>query len=163
MLNGSGARLLLHVSSENHTDRTPAVEGVEQAHHAVLVFKGAGFDNGADQNFDQSAADGVQYNGDQDSRERMEHDLRQKRHQDKSQCGQNLRSGNADTVADAVSKFRGGKIHQKLGQVEDKRNQRDFFEGDSVGAFECQKQKRRKVRGNRLGDESEISGDLRFL
>ncbi len=38
-----------------------------------------------------------------------------------------------------------------------------FFEGDSVGAFECQKQKRGKIRGNRLGDESEIAGDLRFF
>ena len=84
-------------------------------------------------------------------------------HQDKSQCGQNLRSGNADAITDAVSKFRGGKIHQKPSQIEDKRNQRDFFEGDSVGAFEGQKQKRRKVCGNRLGDESEIAGDLRFL
>jgi len=63
---------------------------VQQAHHAVFVFKGAGLHNGADQDLNEAGADGVEDDGEQDAPQRDREEVRQKGQQHEPDSGQEL-------------------------------------------------------------------------
>ena len=52
---------------KDDADRSPAVEGVEETHDGILVFKRTGLDDGTDQHLNESAADGVDDDGEKDA------------------------------------------------------------------------------------------------
>ena len=151
-----------HGGTKNHTHHTPAVEGVQQAHHAVLVIKGTGLDNGADEHLDQSCAHGVKHHSDQDTGEGVGQHFRQHSQQRQTHGGQHLRADHAGTVADPVYELGGGKVDQQLRQEERHGDQGDLLQRDAVSVLEGQEQKRRKVGGDGLGDEPQVAGQQGF-
>ena len=98
--------------AEDHADRAPTVKGVQKAHDARLVFKGAGLDDRAQQHLDESASDRIENDGDDDADERIGEKLRQKRHQDESECGNQLRSHHAGAVSDHIGKFDRDQVNE---------------------------------------------------
>ena len=77
-------------TEKNSCHNTPAIEGMEQAHNARFIFRGAGFDDGADENLEKSSADRIDHRGDEKSREAVDH-IGKKRHADESDCATDVR------------------------------------------------------------------------
>ena len=138
----------------HHPHASPAVEGVEQAHDGLLVLEGAGLHNGAAQHLNEAAADGVEKDTEQYSREGVGENLRQQRQPQKPCRGADLRGHDAPAVADAVHEPGAQEVHNQLGQEKRGGNQGDAPQGDGIIAVEFQKQQRREVGANGLGDEA---------
>jgi len=144
--------------TQNHTHRAPAIEGMEQAHGACLVLKGAGFHDGAQQNLFQAAADGIQHNAEQNADKGHGEQLRHNGHQRQTCRRHDLGGHNACPVAEFVGELGSDQIRQQLGQVEYQGDQRDLIQGDGIGVFEGQKQQRCEIGGDGLGDKADITG-----
>ena len=130
---------------------------MQQAHHRVLVVKGTGLHDGAHQDLDQAAADGVNHHADQDADEGVPEQVRNKGQACQAQAGGNLRHDDTAPVADGVHKLRAEHVHQQLGQEERRGDQGNLAQRDRVVRMQLQEQKRRKIGGNRLGDKAQVA------
>ena len=141
----------------------PAVEGMQKAHNAGFVFHGAGFHDGADENFQKTAADSVKRNGDEKACERRQ-DLGQDGHGDQTERAEKMRRNDAFAITDLVRVFGCDKVCEKLYAEIQRDEERDLLKRDSVRAAEGQKKKRREIDDDRLRDISDkASGDRMFM
>ena len=139
--------------AEDDAHGAPAVEGMQQAHHAIHVLEGAGLHNRAHQHLDEPAADSVEHHGNEDAQEGGGQQLRQYHHQHQTECRNDLRDSHAGAVADFVCMPGGGQVHKKLGQVEGEGDESNLLQRDPVDVLEGHKEKRGEVRGDSLRDE----------
>ena len=101
---------------QHHPHMPPAIKGVEKAHGLLLVIGGAGFQNGADQYFQQAAAHRINKNGGQDPEKRIREDFGKDGQQDDPGSSAAMGNINGSPVADPVYKCGGKQIHQQLDQ-----------------------------------------------
>lgn len=130
---------------QHNAHGAPTVEGMQQAHHAFLVFKGTGLYNGAAQDLDQPASDGVDNRGEKDAGKGGGQKIRQERQPYKPKRGGYLREDRASAVAYPVDNLYAGKIHDKLGDIEASRDKGQLAQGYAVQMIKGKKQQRRIV------------------
>jgi hypothetical protein len=136
---------------------------MQKAHNASFVFHGAGFHDGADENFQKTAADSVKRNGDEKACERRQ-DLGQDGHGDQTERAEKMRRNDAFAITDLVRVFGCDKVCEKLYAEIQRDEERDLLKRDSVRAAEGQKKKRREIDDDRLRDISDkASGDRMFM
>ena len=141
----------------------PAVEGMQKAHNAGFVFHGAGFHDGADENFQKTAADSIKRNSDEKTCERRQ-DLGQKGHRDQTERAEKMRRNDAFAITDLVRVFGCDKVCEKLYAEIQRDEERDLLKRDAVRAAEGQKEKRREIDDDRLRDISDkASSDRMFM
>ena len=123
---------------------------MQQSHGTCLVVAGAGVHQWAYQHLRQSAADGVQYDGGQQSGEGR-HDEWQDPQPGNSGCREYVRRNKAGAVSYLIHESGGGKVDDQLHQEVYRDQQRDLLYRDTEAVLEYQKQQRRKVVDYRLG------------
>ena len=64
----------------------PAIEGMQQTHRFFLLITGTALHNGADQYLDQTSADGIDHNGDQQTDKGARTQIRQNHQADQTCC-----------------------------------------------------------------------------
>ena len=138
-------------ADENGRNHAPAIERMEQTHDTRFIFRGTGFHDGTDENFQKSAADGIKRNGDQKSCKRM-HDIGQKRHGDQSERAEKVRCDDTFAITELMRIFGSEQVGQKLNGKINGNQKCDLLQGDTVSFAERQKQKRRKIDDDRLRD-----------
>ena len=123
----------------------PAVKRMEKAHGLFFVVGGTGFYNGADEDFNESAADGVDADGKKQSGEGIRQKSRQNGKQDDSGCGKDMCHHHGGAVADLVYKFGGQQIDAQLnGKIEGDEHG-DLRQRDPIGVLKREKQQGYKV------------------
>ena len=129
---------------------------MQQAHSRLLAPGGTGFHNGADHDFDQTAAHGVEHHRQKDAA------VAEGIWRDSQRCQaagrEQMRCDDADTVADAVDELRGNQIHQELDREIHRGDQGDPIQGQAELSGKGEKQQRREIIHNGLGDIAEIAG-----
>ena len=134
---------------QNGGHAAPAVEGVQQAHHRLLVPGGAGLHNGADKHLNEAAAHGVHRHRDEKPRQRG-HPLGQHRQQHQPRRGKQVGGHHADPVADAVHKAGGQQVHRQLDQEIHRNEQGDLLQAQAVLPPQGEKQQGHKGVDHRL-------------
>ena len=140
----------------------PAVEGVQQAHDRVLIFKGTGFHNGAYEHLNEAAADSIDYDTDHDADERIGKQVRDKSKPGQAGCGGDFRSNHAAPVTDPVHKPGTEQINQQLRDEKGHGDQGYFSQGDAVISMKFQEQQGCKIGGDCLGNKAQITGQQGF-
>ena len=104
----------------------PAIEGMEEAHCLFFVVGRTCFHNRADKNFNQTAANGVNNNRNQDSSISIWEGVR--KHDEKNQTKRRaeVRKDNRDAVTEPVNKKSGKHINGKLNNEINRYQQGDF-------------------------------------
>ena len=102
-------------AADNHGYMAPAVEGVEEAHGPLLVFRGAGFGHGADDDLQQAAAQGIGDDGDGDSHLGIQQ-LRQQRQLNQASRRKDMGHHRGRAVAHPVQEAGGNQVHRQLQQ-----------------------------------------------
>ena len=135
---------------------------MQEAHNRVLVFKGAGFHNGAGQDFDQPAADGINDDADHDADERIREQIRKEGQARQAEAGSDLGKDHAAPVADGIHETGAENVHQQLRQKKSRRDQCNLPQGDGIIRMEFQEQQGSEVRADRLGYKREVAGQQGF-
>ena len=99
---------------------------MKKTHSPCLAVAGTGFNERADDDFNESAACCINDNGKNDAPIRI-HNKRENAQTRKTDTGKNVGSNNADTVADFIDEVSGKKINTKLNTEVDDDEQRDFI------------------------------------
>ena len=149
-------------AEKDGSDDAPAIEGVKQAHDARFIFRGAGFDDRADEHLEQTAADGVDHRGDEKSRESGD-EIGQERHAEKSRRAENVGKQDRFPITELLHVFGGDEVGQKLRHEVDGDQKRDLLQRDLIRLTEGQKKKRRKINNDRLRYISDKAGENRML
>ena len=122
---------------------------MQQTHDSRLVLGRAGFNDRADENLQQTAADGVDHDGDQKSRKAV-HDIGENRRTDESERTTDMSKQNGFPIAELLHVFGRNQVGQKLCDEIDRNEQCDLRQGNFVGFAERQKQKRGEIDDDRL-------------
>ncbi len=136
----------------------PAIKGMEQAHDARLILGGAALHNGGGQHLDQPSADGIEDGGDQQAPKGCTHQSGQKGQTQKAQSGKEMGGGDAGAVADLIDKKGGRKVGDQLGGKIQRYQQRKLGQRDAEGPLKGQKEQRRKIANDRLGNRCGEAG-----
>lgn len=107
---------------------------MEEAHHTVLMLEGTGLHDGAHQDLDQTAADGIEHHRNEKAPEGDGDQLRQEGHGHQAHGGQQLGRHHTGTVSDFVGESGGRKVDEQLGEIKNHGDHGDFFKGDPIGA-----------------------------
>ena len=137
---------------------TPAVEGVEEAHLGLFVFRGAGLGDGGDQHLGESSAHGVQQNGDHDTRKGIGEDAGQKPQTQKSQRRKDMGNYGGGAVAPCADVLDGGEIHDDLHPEVHRHQHGHLRQGDVVVVGEGNEEQRDEIDHDGLGDVAQIAG-----
>ena len=149
-------------TEKDRCHNTPAIEGVQKTHDPCFIFGGTGFDDRADENLKQTAADGIDHGGDQKSREAVDQ-IGKHRHTDQTECATGVCEQDRFPIAELLNVFGGEQVRQQLRDEVDRDEQRDLTEGDSVRFAERDKKKRSKIDDDRLRYISDKAGEYRVL
>ena len=103
---------------QDHTHRTPAIKGMQKAHHSFLVIKGASLHDRTAKYFDQTASHGIDDHADDDADKRVREYIGQKCQTDKTQRGKYFRCNDAFAVADAIYGFCAQNVNDQLSEKE---------------------------------------------
>ena len=87
---------------------------MEQAHHLLFVIRRARLDYRADYDFEQSAADRVEHDGNEQTDKRRRQNIRQDGQRNKSRRREHMSRDSRRTVAYLIDKERGEQIDAKL-------------------------------------------------
>ncbi len=121
---------------QNDQHRTPAVEGVQKTHGSPLLIRRARLYDRADDHLGQTAADGIDHDGDADADIRIRCELRQDAEKHKSDGSKNMCQHGIDAVADPIREFRREQVHQNLCDKIDRHQKTDPGKGNPIGAGE---------------------------
>ena len=117
---------------------TPAIKGVKQAHEARLVLRRTRLDDGADDDLNETSADGKDANGNEKPPEGR-HDRRQNGKQDKPRRRKDMREQNAFAVADDGHEARGTDVGQQLDKEIDGDERGKLYERNAVAFLKGKK------------------------
>ena len=143
-------------------DDTPAVEGVEQTHDSCFVFGGAGFDDRAHENLQQTSADGVDHCGDQKTREAMDQ-VGQESHAEKPERTADMCKQDRSPIADPLYVAGGKQVGQQLRYEIDGDEQSDLLKRNFIGFAERKKKQRGEIDDDGLRDISDKASEDRML
>ena len=93
---------------------SPAVKRMQQAHRLFLVFCGTRLQNRADEDFDQTAADGIDYDRQHDAGIGVRQQIREECQPQQAGCRKNMRHDDRCPIADLVHEPGRKHIHQQL-------------------------------------------------
>ena len=149
-------------AEKNCGDNAPAIEGVEQAHNARFIFRGAGFNDWTNEYFEQTATDGVDHRGDQKSRE-AGNEVGQERHAEKSRCAEYVGKQDRFPIAELLHVFGGDEVGQQLRYEVDGNQKCDLLQRYPIGFAEGQKKQGGEIDDDRLRYISDKAGENRVL
>ena len=136
---------------------------MQHAHGLFLVVGGAGFDNRADDDLQQSAADRIDDHRTEDPGKRVLHHLRQDGQQDQSGRRKRVREHHGRAVSDSVHKTHREQVHQQLDPEVEGHQQGNPVQRELIAPLKGQKQERHKVVDDGLYDVRHKAGGHRFL
>ena len=149
---------------------SPAVKRMEQTHLPFLIFSRTGFHNGADKDFQQSAADGVDHNGDQNTGKRPAGYFGKNRQQRQPRRGEQVGGDSSFSVSDFMNQPCGKQVDQQLQTKIEGDKERDLGDRDLVMRRKGQEEKRGEIIDDRLyditgkaGADSRLVGSFHFF
>lgn len=134
---------------------------MKQAHRAGLVFGRTGFDKGADDDFDQSASDGIDEDRNQNAGIRIAHPERKHPETAKPQSRKKMGADDAFAVTEIIDKACRQKVDKKLYGKIDHDKKRYLTIGKTESVLHRQKQQRHKIIDdclNKVADIARIEG-----
>ena len=134
---------------------------MQQAHGPVLVLRGAGFHDGADEHFQQAAAHGIDDGGDEQAYIGIGHGVRQPGHQHKPKARKSMGQNRARAVADAVDKDHGSRIYAELQEEIEGHQQSNLLQGNIVSIVKGEVEQRREIDDHRLDAGTHKAGQNR--
>ena len=126
-------------------------------------MRGARLHNGADNDLQQTAAHGIDHDGDQQPRKGRGQHLRQNGQQHEPGDGHGVRQHRRGPVADLIHKLHRGQVHQQLQAEVQRHQQGDLGKRNAILALKRQKQQRHKVIDDGLNDITDKTSHLRFF
>ena len=131
---------------------------MQKTHGSPLLIRRARLYDRADDHLGQTAADGIDHDGDADADIRIRCELRQDAEKHKSDGSKNMCQNGIDAVADPIREFCREQVHQNLCDKIDRHQKTDPGKGNPIGTVKCHKQKRGEIVDDRLCDVTDIAG-----
>ena len=139
---------------------------MEQGHAGRPGPSGLGgqvLDDGARQDLDEAAADGVDGGGQAQAREGRREQLREQGHEDQAERCQDVGQHHGRAVADAVDDLDGGQVGQQLDEEVEAGEQAEPGDVDAEPGVEDDEEQRRQVVDDRLHNEARVGGADKML
>ena len=149
-------------TEKNSCHNPPAIEGMEQAHNARFIFRGAGFDDGADENLEKSSADRIDHRGDEKSRKTVDH-VGKERHADESERATDVCKQNGFSIAYFLYESGSEQIRRELCDEVDRDQERDLAKRNFVCRTERNEEEWREIDDDRLRDISDKTSEDRMF
>ena len=130
---------------------------MKNTHYRSLVLERTCLDNGAGQNFYQTASDGINNSADYYPHKRIRKYKRQKCKTDKSHSRQGLRQDRTHSVSDIFYQACANNINSYLRDKEHYRDHGYLSERYSEFSMKSEEQERRKIGRYRLRNERKIT------